>query len=202
MNPLVLALIGLPLFLGIVIRFAYFKREILAMNMALTSAVLIIIWIGYAFMTFASPNRFLLENGIYLCILGTVLLPAFIFTGVKLEDPGVEVGCGVFLLYMFPLVVLVSIGAAVQAEHALAAAAAFVLLLLIGCLNSLLGSIAAGFSISAAVHSFVTTGTFHYISIWKDIFELMDIESTPMKLVVLGVVIVAGSAEPLSDLAE
>ena len=61
MNPIVLALIGLPLVLGVYLRFRRFNAEILIINVQVTSLVMLTVGIGYSFMTFYSPKDTLIN---------------------------------------------------------------------------------------------------------------------------------------------
>lgn len=202
MNPIILALIGLPLFAGIILRFALHKSETLALNATISIVVMILIGIGYGFATYSDPHPFFLANAPRICFAGVLLLPlvAAWLAWLQGEPWGsASMGCGMFVwwgILMF-LYVLVA-----PFPQTMAAISVVLLLILLACANALLGTISAGFSLSAALHSLFFHGSFHYISIWKDVFEFLDIQSTPVKLLVIAVVIVSGSAEPLHKLVE
>jgi hypothetical protein len=69
----------------------------------------------------------------------------------------------------------------------------------IGVANALLGTIGAGFTISATIHAFISGGSVDTIFIWKEIFEFLNVSSFPIKILVLIFSAFLGAAEAIAS---
>jgi hypothetical protein len=195
-NPFLFALVGLPLVLGVYLRFKRHNRSALIESARVTAVVFLAVGIGYAFAHFDNPRFLFTELGTLICGMGAFLLPIVLFWLVEDFDEGM-----MWTSWLVAAMALLFAGLLGQ-QQIIAAAAAVLLLLAAGLMNALLGTIAAGFALSAAAHSLATTGTLDYVFLWKDVFEFFEIASTPMKILVLSASGVVGAVEAIRSFME
>ena len=183
-NTLIYLFIGAPLAIGVVVRFVGFHAEKMLISLLVTTSVFGAIGIGYGFVHFKSPPQFFVENG-----LAFIAWPIAIFTFLivwaatetEREVKGATAaGVGFFL---------VSLLAGTLEEHGLKnlipVSAVVLTFCVAGAINSVLGPISAGFTLSATAYSIVSGDGISDIFLWKHFFEYFEISNTPIKVIVL-----------------
>lgn len=207
LNPFILALIGAPTLLGIYLRFSRWSPRILKINVIVSSLVLVAVGIGYVFDHQVALPGF--SNGTYK-LLGVGFVVAFysictIILYAKFEKTNSDIAIGGCYIAVLAGILSVLFLGGLQDIAYIKAPAIIFLFFSFALINSLLGTIAAGFSISSAIYSFITTGSVDYVYIWRDIFEFLEINNTSVKIMVLLVSGLAGCSEllkPLEDKVE
>lgn len=205
MHPLTLALIGLPLYAGVLARFAFAKEKFFLLSLVLSSQLFLVVGIGYVFANYEKPRAFILDHKVATLTTGLlvgpfvlILIADFItrWRRIKVASEDVDfVGSAFFVAYIGMWIFCESR----NSEQPIGAFATVMFFLILGAVNSVLGPIASGFSFSAAVHSYFATGSLDYIPIWKTVFEMLDIETAPLKLTVLVLSIAVSAVEPVAS---
>ena len=194
-NPLVLAAIGLPFLVGIVLRVTHFNPRALELSVTVSVAVFFTIATGYLFWTFSSPTDFIVQNGRYIGVIF-----CFASCGLMLHDKEMEVWQGLLVgpaIFLLLWIWLPQVGWA-KPSYCINVLTIFVG---IGLAQALLGTIASGFTLSTVVHSLTLGHGFPNMFFWKDVFEFLHVSSAPVMIVILILVNLGSVAELLHKLA-
>lgn len=192
LNPLILALIGIPTVLGFYLRFFRFNGTALELNAKVSLIVYLTIAIGYCFIKFDNPNVFFEKNNflvlkIFITIFFLFLIPIF-------SDAEPPLGCIAIMMLFYVVYNLDGIIPTYAIKYSISISTV-ILFCLFGLANCLLGSIISGFTISAAIHSYFITGTLDNIFVWKEIFEFVEISNAPIKFMILAGTAFGGASE-------
>lgn len=216
MNPIVLAVIGLPVLAGFYLRFTRFDYDRMIASARIQAFVFLAVGVGYVFMTSSAPRPFFMLSwtSMVLCAISFAvfyfcMLPAvdtFSSSGGFFRRAGEFIVFSLFLagLFYLPIVLLILWWGLQYFGLTIAAYTMNVLyvFILFGIANALSGTIAAGFTISASIHAFVIGEGLPDVYIWKDIFEFFDISSAPIKFLLLIAMTLASAGEAISSFFE
>ncbi len=211
MNVLVLFLIGMPLVLGVFLRFKDFNHDHFKTTLLLTVGVFACVGVGYAFRIQSKPPLFFARHypmvgaisiGLVLCILSL-----WLFRNVKTEKED-EAVLHVTICFGLPLIItlfayfgLTELGLG-KFGNIVLGATIVVIFCVAGALNAILGPIAAGFTLTAFLHALIIGEGFNNIYIWKEFFEFFNINGVSMKIIVLLVTGLLSSYDTMRDLIE
>lgn len=207
MNPIVLALIGIPFMLGIYFRFYRIDKYKLNLSLSLSFLVFAAVGIGYAFATYSRPKSFFIENS---STIGGVSFLLFFLSGAFFFIRDDASGCFVkffgllfapFIYFFIYLLIWQIIPQSGISGVAYFLNVVFVFVG-IGLANAMLGTIVTGFTISASVHAFVMGNGLPDIYIWKNIFEFLDVSSAPLQILIIVAMALASAGEAISNYFE
>ncbi|MDX2299988.1 MAG: hypothetical protein NW204_09705 [Xanthomonadaceae bacterium] len=198
MNPILLALIGLPLLAGIYMRFALFDGEKLLLNIGVSSLVFLAVGIGYLFWTYSAPKAFFV--GITDAIWAAMQFALVLILWLAAIAKGKIRAAYIFLVVLTFMLIIVLYVPPRNFPMATYCANVLIAFVVIAITNAILGTIAAGFTISATIHSYLTGSGLPDVYLWKDVFEFLEISSQPMRLLLLVAAALTSSAEAISDL--
>jgi hypothetical protein len=201
-------LIGLPIVIGIILRFSRFDEDKFVFTLGITEIVYSSVGIGYAYVHWPKHPSFLNVNPVYFLIfVGTVSLfiSWFIF-----EDLYIDFSFA-WAMLTTTVVILIVFGVTKGVEHfhlataikgSLAAIGIIILFCFMGAVNALLGPILAGFTIAATLHSVLYGNGIHNVFFWTSIFNMLDISNSVMQIIILVSTSVLGVGDSIVSMFE
>jgi hypothetical protein len=168
---------------GVVFRFRDLSSSSLIKSIAINLAVFIAVGIGYVFSQ-ADHGRQSANAKELLFIIACI--PSIYALVATLRSPSISsltiVGLIVTFTYIFTYFALTIL--LKQHPGIVKGLEGLLVLSVIGLLNAILGTVVAGFTISAALYLLVSDGTLKDIFFWASFFEFFSITSTGIKLLI------------------
>jgi hypothetical protein len=199
MNPITLALVGLPIVIGFVLRFVAVSKKSFLTSVTMHATLFGLIGIGYTFATYGNSPTLLVEYAHK--IFGWGMFFFGIVSGFVAADDNEDAAKAVWSTWIFGGI-FYFVCSEFGFTNAFNAAATMLIFFILTMLNVILGTIATGFAIASLLNSYLAGADYREMMIWKDVFRHLGIETDIAKIISLFGIAFLGAFEKIVLLFE
>ncbi|RXK87880.1 hypothetical protein EST62_05035 [Chlorobaculum sp. 24CR] len=196
-NTLVMFLIGLPVFVGMYVRYKSYGDHLYWQTFRVTIAIYFTIGVGYSFIHYSDPAPVVKSLGGYVGVLFFLCWVLYNYHKEKSFEYD-----GVWIMYLIGFFVggLLLSGLLISYSMNGVAMAITVcsLFIVIGGLFSIAGPLISGFNLSAVIYSLFFNGGIDDVFFWKNIFDFLNIDTLIVRIMILLVSAFSGAVELVS----